>query len=342
VRASALRLSERWLREPNHPIAGAVLALMGDASWTVRRQLAATTGELPGAQGLEAAVGVLARYGSDPIAVDAAVSGLRGREMSAMTRFLQTRVAARQPDPVAMLAGAVAKSGDSAGVQQLLAKAADTGGALWQRTAMLQGLEAGLTGGGGGRGGRGRGAPAPRGVTLPVEPADLLRIGAAGGELGAMAARVTARLEWPGKPAPAGVAAPPLTADEQKRFAAGGELYKSLCIACHQEDGKGREKLAPSLVGSRFVTGQDPGAAARILLGGKEGALGLMPPLGGSLTDEQIAAVLTYIRREWGHVAGPVEAEDVQEIRGMTRMRTRPWTDAELLQSGRGRGRGGQ
>jgi mono/diheme cytochrome c family protein len=342
VRASALRLSERWLREPNHPIAGAVLALMGDASWTVRRQLAATTGELPGAQGLEAAVGALARYGSDPIAVDAAVSGLRGREMSAMTRFLQTRVAARQPDPVAMLAGAVAKSGDSAGVQQLLAKAADTGGALWQRTAMLQGLEAGLTGGGGGRGGRGRGAPAPRGVTLPAEPADVLRIAAAGGELGAMAARVTARLEWPGKPAPAAVAAPPLTADEQKRFAAGGELYKSLCIACHQEDGKGREKLAPSLVGSRFVTGQDPGAAARILLGGKEGALGLMPPLGGSLTDEQIAAVLTYIRREWGHVAGPVEAEDVQEIRGMTRMRTRPWTDAELLQSGRGRGRGGQ
>ncbi len=87
VRASALRLSERWLKEPNHPLAGAVLALMGDSSWTVRRQLAATIGELPEAPRLEAAVAVLTRYGSDPIAVDATVSGLRGREADALTRF---------------------------------------------------------------------------------------------------------------------------------------------------------------------------------------------------------------------------------------------------------------
>ena len=94
VRASALRLSERWLREPNHPLAGAVLALMGDSSWTVRRQLAATIGELPEAPRLEAAVALLTRYGSDPIAVDATVSGLRGREADALTRFAQARTAA--------------------------------------------------------------------------------------------------------------------------------------------------------------------------------------------------------------------------------------------------------
>ena len=157
-------------------------------------------------------------------------------------------------------------------------------------------------------GGRGRGAPLPRGVSLPAEPTELTRLAAAGDETGAIATRIVARLDWPGKPAPPVVAAPPLTADEQKRFAAGSDLYKSLCVACHQEDGKGREKLAPSLVGSRFVIGPDPGTAARILLGGKEGAIGLMPPLGGTLTDEQIAAVLTYIRREWGHTASPVEA----------------------------------
>ena len=66
-----------------------------------------------------------------------------------------------------------------------------------------------------------------------------------------------------------------------------------------------------------------------------------MPPLGGALNDEQIAAVLTYIRREWGHTAPAVAVDDVTEIRGMTKMRKRPWTDAEL-QSVRGRGRGGQ
>jgi hypothetical protein len=100
------------------------------------------------------------------------------------------------------------------------------------------------------------------------------------------------------------------------------------------------DKLAPTLVESRYVTGFDPGASARILLAGKEGAIGLMPPLGGSLTDEQIAAVLTYIRREWGHTASPVSPDDVHEIRGLTKTRTRPWTDAELQQGGRG-GRGG-
>jgi mono/diheme cytochrome c family protein/glucose/arabinose dehydrogenase len=340
VRASGLRLSERWLREPNHPLVAAVLALMGDASWTVRRQLAATIGELPEAPRLDAAVAVLTRYGGDPIAVDAAVSGLRGREAEALARVAQARIAAPLPDVVAMLAGAVARSGDVRGIQQVLARATDASAAPWQRTALLEGLDVGLGGGGGRGGGRGRGAPAPRVISLPEEPTALARIVAAGGETGTIAERVLARLGWPGKPAAPVVAAPPLTADEQKRFAEGSALYKSVCVGCHQEDGTGRDKLAPSLVGSRFVTGPDPGIAARILLAGKEGAIGLMPPLGGTLSDEQIAAVLTYIRREWGHTASPVAADDVTETRGMTRMRTRPWTDAEL-QSGRGgRGRG--
>jgi mono/diheme cytochrome c family protein len=92
------------------------------------------------------------------------------------------------------------------------------------------------------------------------------------------------------------------------------------------------------------VNGPDPGAATRILLAGKEGAIGLMPPLGFALNDEQIASVLTYVRREWGHTASAVAPDDVREIRGLTKMRTRPWTDPELQtgRGGRGAGRGGQ
>jgi mono/diheme cytochrome c family protein len=60
-----------------------------------------------------------------------------------------------------------------------------------------------------------------------------------------------------------------------------------------------------------------------------------MPPLAAALGDEQIAAVLTYIRREWGHTASAVSPDDVKEIRGLTRTRTRPWTAGELPQ-GRG------
>ena len=79
----------------------------------------------------------------------------------------------------------------------------------------------------------------------------------------------------------------------------------------------------------------------RILVGGKEGPIGLMPPLGPALTDEQIAASLTYIRRAWGHTGSAVDPLNVMEVRGLSKGRTRPWSDDELkAAAGRG-GRGG-
>ena len=58
---------------------------------------------------------------------------------------------------------------------------------------------------------------------------------------------------------------------------------------------------------------------------------------GGTLDDEQIAGVLTYVRREWGQGADPIEPATVAAIRKATAGRARPWTDAELAAPG-GRG----
>jgi mono/diheme cytochrome c family protein len=338
VRAAALRLSEPYLGTP--ALAAAALKLADDPTWTVRRQLGATIGELPAPARLDAATKTLATYGSDPVTVDATISGLRGSEGAVLARVTA-------PDPVAMLAGAVARSGDAVAVQQVLARVADASTTAPLRVALLSGLDLGLpTTGGGGRGrGAGRGAAQPvRTVALATEPSDLVKRAEAADEAGTVAKRIVAKLDWPGKPAPVVPPAPPLTAEQQKRFDAGSEIYKSICIGCHQADGKGKEKIAPSLVDSRYVNGPDSGAAARILLAGKEGAIGLMPPLGGSLNDDQISSVLTYVRREWGHTASPVAPDDVREIRGLTKTRARPWTDAELQagRGGRGAGRGGQ
>ena len=74
-----------------------------------------------------------------------------------------------------------------------------------------------------------------------------------------------------------------------------------------------------------------PGVPIRVLIGGKEGSIGLMPPLGGALSDEQIAAVLTYVRREWGNTGTPVDPATVAEVRKATAGRSRPWTDQELI-----------
>ena len=47
-------------------------------------------------------------------------------------------------------------------------------------------------------------------------------------------------------------------------------------------------------------------------------------------TDDIVASVLTFIRREWGHGADPVEAALVGRVRAATRARPGPWTAAEL------------
>jgi mono/diheme cytochrome c family protein len=346
VRAAAVRLSERWLAQSNQPLVDAVLKLADDPTWTVRRQVAATIGELPSANRLEPAVRMLTRYGSDPITVDVTISSLRGTENATLTRVLDAPSA--DPDAIAMLTGAVARTGDAVAVQALLTRATSASTSPASRLALLQGLDVGLPSSGGGRGGRGQGggAGAPAAIAKPAvlsaEPAALVKLASTTDEAGTLAKRIVAKLEWPNKPAPI-VEVTPLTADEQKRFAAGSAIYTNLCVGCHQPDGRGKEKMAPPLVESRYTNAMDAGASVRILLAGKEGPIGLMPPLGGALNDEQIASVLTYVRREWGNTGSPVAVDDVTEIRGLTKTRAKPWTDAELTPAGRGRGgRGGQ
>jgi len=355
VRASAVRISERWLSETSHPLQAAVIKLANDPTWTVKRQVAASLGALPAAQRVDALSSMLDKYKADAVTVDAAISGLAGLEAQTLERLLSaatkttTGTTPQPSDHLKMLAAALSRSRDAAAVTRLLAIVTDTTRTASQRTAVLEGIDTGLEGGGGrgggggggggGRGGRGAGANAP--VSLASEPTAFITLTSQANDTARVARRVTARLTWPGKPTPV-VEVTPLTAAEQKRFEQGREVYNNLCVACHQPDGQGREKVAPTLVNSRYVQA-DPGVATRIVLAGKEGPVGLMPPLGASLSDDQIASVLTYIRREWGHTSSAVAPADVKEIRGLTSSRNRPWTEDEIgrLVGGRG-GRGGR
>jgi mono/diheme cytochrome c family protein len=184
-----------------------------------------------------------------------------------------------------------------------------------------------------GRGGRGgRGGSGGSLLRLNREPTELTALAAAGGDFGARASALLGRIEWPGKPG-AAAPVPPLTAEEQQRFAAGQTTYASICQPCHQEDGRGKELVAPSLIGSAYVNAA-PTIPARILLNGKEGPVGLMPPLGQAFTDEQIANVLTYVRRQWGNTGTPVDVQAVKDTRAAVSGRTRPWTNAELTALG--------
>ena len=110
-------------------------------------------------------------------------------------------------------------------------------------------------------------------------------------------------------PANPGAAAPvaPLTADEQQRFAA-GQTRLSKHLPAVSSAGRPRQGGAGHRVSSRRSSpSRRRPIPARILINGKEGPVGLMPPLGQALTDEQIASVLTYVRRQWGNTGSPVD-----------------------------------
>ncbi len=349
VRAAGIRIGERWLRQPGHPLAAIVVTLTEDRSFTVRRQLAASIGELPAAARVAPSVTMLVRNGTDPIVVDAMVSGLRDLEGEVLDRVLAS--SGRPTEAMAMLTAAVAKSGSAEGVERVLTIVSDASQPAWRRMALLQGLDAALPGGGrGGRGGGGLpGLSTPggrivvtpgRGVSLPAEPRALTRLAAGSSDLARLAKRVADKLDWPGRPTPSASVAP-LTAAEQQRSARGAGIYRNVCAACHGDDGRGRQGLGGDLVESAYITAGDATAAIRILLSGKEGAIGLMPPLGRTLSDEDIASALTYARGAWGHTGSAVDPLHVMEMRALSKSRTTPWTDAELQQGGRrGGGRG--
>jgi mono/diheme cytochrome c family protein/glucose/arabinose dehydrogenase len=371
VRASAVRVAERWLGDPADPMHAAVMKRLDDSDWAVRRQLAASLGALPQGPREAAVLAVLERHATDPIAMDAALSGVRSSEAALLEKLLQPHEQTVQRESaIVMLSAMIVRAGQDGAIQHLFTTVADESASIWQRSAVLRGAEVAVLGAAmpGTPDGRGRGAAAAAGRALPCptcpggragpggayafppsnarggragrggdapdlsltrEPVPLSQLAARGGDLGARAASLLARVAWPGKP---GSAAPiaPLTAAEQQRFDAGREVYRNICQACHQPDGRGQEKLAPTLIGSALALAPAE-IPARILLGGKEGPVGLMPPVGSALGDEQIAAVLTYIRREWGQAGSPVDPAVVSEIRARTVGRTRPWTPEELL-----------
>jgi mono/diheme cytochrome c family protein/glucose/arabinose dehydrogenase len=374
VRASAIRLSEKWLAKDQ--LIDDVLKRLDDSDWSVRQQLAASIGAMPTTRRESAAVSVLERYASDPIVVDAALSGLRGSEPAVLERlFSSATQTAQRETAIAMLSATIVRGGQDAAIQNLFKGLAMDSRPEWQRSAVLRGAEIAVLGvpmpgssaarrGGppprvtvpcptcpGGRAGPGgayafeRPVAAPAGgrgggtriVRLNAEPTLLTTwVSSRTDDLGTRTARVLARVEWPGKPG-ASAAIAPLTAEEQRRFDAGRDVYRNICQACHQPDGRGQDRVAPSLVGSTLALAS-PDIPARILLNGKEGPIGLMPPVGSVLSDDQIAGVLTYVRREWGQPGSAVDPAAVKSVREQTAGRTRPWTNDELLALAGGRG----
>ncbi len=121
-------------------------------------------------------------------------------------------------------------------------------------------------------------------------------------------------------------------------LARGKAVYETVCGLCHNNDGMGKPNQAPPFVGSEWVLGS-PNRMIRIPLAGLTGPVQVggqawnlaMPAMGAALSDEDLAAVLTYIRSSWGNKASPISAEQVKAIRAEIGNRTQPWTAGDLM-----------
>ena len=122
----------------------------------------------------------------------------------------------------------------------------------------------------------------------------------------------------------------------------GKRLYVANCAQCHQTSGLGQAGVYPPLAGSEWVTGSK-NRLISILHKGIAGPITVngnlynnnMPAWGDGapvpLKDEQIAAILTYIRSEWGNAADAIQVVDVSAKRKEIASRTSPWSEKELL-----------
>jgi len=119
----------------------------------------------------------------------------------------------------------------------------------------------------------------------------------------------------------------------------GAKVFQATCQACHQADGMGIAGSFPPLVQSEWVLGPEERMIA-IVLNGLSGPIevkgkkfnSVMTPLGSSLNDAKIAAVLSYVRSNvaWGNDASEVTAEKVKEVRS-AHARSNAMTADELL-----------
>jgi putative membrane-bound dehydrogenase-like protein len=259
---------------------------------------------------------LLATHGKNALIREAALTGLRGKE-AAFAKTLAQTPSDGSKAVIGALAELIALAGKAGPIADMLDLAANS---PENRDTILKGLAK-----------TDSKSKTVKLVWLEKSPPKLK-----------LPADLEKRLVWPGKPgAPAPPVIKPLTETQTALFEKGRTVYATLCAACHQPHGLGLDGLAPPLVDSEWVLGKTD-VLARIVMHGLAGPVKVsgrtynlaMPPL-PQLTDEDIAGVLTYIRREWEHNGSAIETKAVAAIRDQNKGRMMMWTEEELKNLGK-------
>lgn len=110
-------------------------------------------------------------------------------------------------------------------------------------------------------------------------------------------------------------------ADPPGEMAAGQEPFLRYCASCHGNSGEGKPPAFPPLAGSEWLE-ESPEAVAVIILSGLRGEIevagetyrGFMPPM-RHIEDEDIAAMIGFMKSNWSGGGTEIDAERVAELR---------------------------
>ena len=122
----------------------------------------------------------------------------------------------------------------------------------------------------------------------------------------------------------------------------GKKVFDDFCSVCHNLDGMGKPNQAPPLNGSEWLQ-QSPNRLLRIPLYGLSGPITVkgqqmtfpipMVAIGQNLSEDDLAAVLTYVRQVWANKAPPITAEQVRAVKAQVGNHPLAFTPEEVMQA---------
>ncbi|WP_343721711.1 cytochrome c [Herbaspirillum seropedicae] len=125
-----------------------------------------------------------------------------------------------------------------------------------------------------------------------------------------------------GRVIPQGVDATVSKLTAAKDLTLGERLYLDNCAACHFVNGRGAPGIFPVLDGATVVNAENPSALLHVILAGartpsteKAPSILVMPGFAHRLSDEEAAALATFVRQGWGNQAGKVSEREVGKLR---------------------------
>ena len=341
VKAHALRLLEVALKadpELQQQIGQEMIQAAKAASPTLGLQLALSSAALAPQEKLKVILLMMETYGAEALIRDAVMSSSSEIEHLLLQTLLENPTRQLQEETkeifIELLAAARFRRGNPTDIQEMLNYIAlHLPGGNRYAEVMLSGLavQAGLA--------------QDQPIKLGSTPKLVQQQGAQPPAWQRQIATLTKGLSWPGKIEDKTIAKATNLLDKEdlKQFASGRQQYLSICAGCHGTDGQGIKRFGPPLVQSEWVLG-DARKLSLILLHGMEGPLevngrrydapDILPvmPSHSVVDDAHIAAILTYIRNEWGHQAGPVKRGLVGKTRVQSQGKVVPWKAEELQQ----------